>query len=1344
MSHQVFANNMEVSCKASSGKTICNTPDVCFTPPLTPATPPGVPVPYPNTGMASDTSEGSATVKISGQEIMLKNKSCFSRSSGDEAGCAPKKGVITSTNMGKVYFNAWSMDVKVEGENVPRNLDITTNNHMSRMPGNTPPMPHMSSMAFGMGPPKCEACAAAARVGNPVNPLKGAKLLDGPEDLDFILEGPLELAWQRVYMSNLARVGSFGQGWTTPVEMCLTVARRSIVFMDRDGREIPFPPMAVGEAYFHRQEMSTLERVSPDTYRMRQSDGLLLTFRTGDAGNALSVPAFLSSMSDRNGNAIRFQRSGQGELLRIDGSGEDALLFEWSGGRVARILKVRRDAAEVERGLRCVVAMYEYADGDLVSVITRGGRRTREFAWKGHLMVKHAWPGGLACFYEWTEHTPAGKVLRSWTSTGSELRFDYLPFRTVVTDQDGAVESYSADQDGHWIGYTDARGGQYRRVIDQDGHLVGVVTPSGNATRTEIDERGLPVRFWDESGSVAETSWHPVLDLPVEEKDFLGRTERYAYDARGNMVSHTSADGAQTLFEYDDRGLVVAITDALGKRGVIAYDGSARVTQVTDCTGSSERFDYDEHGQLTAYTDAVGNRTRCTYSVEGDLVAVTAPDGAVTRYEYDRLGRLIRETEPMGGSTAYRLRADGMLMELVEADGQRTRYTRDSVGRLLRIDNPNGASLSISYDASGSIATMKTFEGTEHAYAYSADGLLVGSEETATNGQKIRTTYAYDRVGQLTRVATSDGDWAEFDYDSAGQLVCGRNGQVLVTIRYDEAGRRVSESISRLDSPPAAGAAKDAPSATPSPSARWQRRFSYAYDANGNVVHTSIPGIMELSFLRYGSGYTHQIAVDGIPYCDIERDAEHMAVSLAQGGLVSHLRYDGAWRLSAVDCVPAAPGQAAGEGMQPLISRFAYDRNGDLLAADHRGPWGVDVREFRYDASRRVVEEIGRRGARRTIHWDGASNPVDTPGTKAEDNKLRSFGGMAAEYDGFGRLSERSTASGRMRLSWNSMHQLVGAAVSRDGEAYQEEYVYDAFGRRVAKVSNGQEVKFLWEGERLLMEETGQQRRVFLYHDEDREPLGYALAAAPGAPPDGHRFFYTHNESFGSPFALTDQEGKVMWRIGLDAFGPEAGDAGRASRRRQDDILPGAMPAALVQPLRMLGQYFDATTELCYNRFRYYDPLVGRFISPDPIGLLGGENTYQYAPNVFSWTDPLGLKQIQNAVDGARREAAEAKAAVRGKPHLRVERECYLRSCITGKRMRDPTTKEYRRLDIVVIDKNRHSVTRAIEVTSMTAPKAEQIAKERRIRNRGGQCIRDRETGTLKRVPRVSTVVRRK
>jgi hypothetical protein len=138
LSNNVYANGMEISCKAADSKSPCAFPDVCLSPPSPPAGP--IPIPYPNTGMASDTSDGSRTVKVTGQEAMLRDTSFFKQSTGDEA--ATKSlgmGVVTHNIQGKCYFVAWSTDVKFEGANVVRHMDMTTHNHMAPKPGNTPP-----------------------------------------------------------------------------------------------------------------------------------------------------------------------------------------------------------------------------------------------------------------------------------------------------------------------------------------------------------------------------------------------------------------------------------------------------------------------------------------------------------------------------------------------------------------------------------------------------------------------------------------------------------------------------------------------------------------------------------------------------------------------------------------------------------------------------------------------------------------------------------------------------------------------------------------------------------------------------------------------------------------------------------------------------------------------------------------------------------------------------------------------------------------------------------------------------------------------------------------------------
>jgi hypothetical protein len=145
MADPVFANSQQVSGKAMNGKSICEFPDVCFTPPQTPATPPGVPLPYPNTAMASDTTDGSTSVKMGAEQIMLKDRSSFKQSTGDEAGAAPQKGVMTSCNRGKAYFISWSMDVLIEGENAVRNMDLTTHNHASANSTGAVPAPHIAA-----------------------------------------------------------------------------------------------------------------------------------------------------------------------------------------------------------------------------------------------------------------------------------------------------------------------------------------------------------------------------------------------------------------------------------------------------------------------------------------------------------------------------------------------------------------------------------------------------------------------------------------------------------------------------------------------------------------------------------------------------------------------------------------------------------------------------------------------------------------------------------------------------------------------------------------------------------------------------------------------------------------------------------------------------------------------------------------------------------------------------------------------------------------------------------------------------------------------------------------------
>lgn len=131
MGHEVYAGGWEIAGQAGNNKSIARFPDVCMSPPSPPAGP--IPVPYPDTSFSSDLKDGSETVKVGGQGAALAQQSYYKPSTlGDEAATRSfGANVVTHQITGKTYFQAWSMDVRFEGRNVCRHLDITTSNHAS-------------------------------------------------------------------------------------------------------------------------------------------------------------------------------------------------------------------------------------------------------------------------------------------------------------------------------------------------------------------------------------------------------------------------------------------------------------------------------------------------------------------------------------------------------------------------------------------------------------------------------------------------------------------------------------------------------------------------------------------------------------------------------------------------------------------------------------------------------------------------------------------------------------------------------------------------------------------------------------------------------------------------------------------------------------------------------------------------------------------------------------------------------------------------------------------------------------------------------------------------------------
>lgn len=118
------------------------------------------------------------------------------------------------------------------------------------------------------------------------------------------------------------------------------------------------------------------------------------------------------------------------------------------------------------------------------------------------------------------------------------------------------------------------------------------------------------------------------------------------------------------------------------------------------------------------------------------------------------------------------------------------------------------------------------------------------------------------------------------------------------------------------------------------------------------------------------------------------------------------------------------------------------------------------------------------------------------------------------------------------------------------------------------------------------------------------------------------KVYHYHNNHLGTLQELTDNDGNIIWANYEYAWG-----GSYQNYYKEQSLNNISIDKDLLQPLKFQGQSLDIETGFHYNRFRYYDSDVGMFISRDPIGLLGGNNVFQYAPNPIHWVDVLGLSK---------------------------------------------------------------------------------------------------------------------
>jgi len=1025
---------------------------------------------------------------------------------------------------------------------------------------------------------------SAPDVGWPVNPVLGAKVLADEEDVDFTLPGPIPLEWQRSYNSQSMRAGWFGIGWASPLELALQVVADPggrvvdhVDYFDAFGRRIEFPALAPGDAFFSPFEGLTLLRSADGRYGIDDGEGLRYWFDPRSDGRQR-----LSAISDPNDQAIHIdyaERAGVLHAAYVSCSGGQQLELMFADERLVDIVESRR----LEDGRRESVALacYGYsAQRQLANVIDRAGQLVRRFEYDSDGRLTHQVHGDFEAWYAYAGQGKDSHVVTHWDNVGGQWTFVYY-----------------FDTRHRWSGLTDPLGRFTRRALDRHGNLRAIVDPAGNATEALFDERGNPVEIRDANGATTTIQWHERHAKPVTITDPVGATTVLAYDDRGNLVAETDATGATTRYGRDARGLATLITDANGGTKQFEYNQRAQVTRYVDCSGQPTTFDYDDNGWLVGVVDALGQRTSYEYDAAGRLVRHTLPDGSFEAYEFDVRGNLTAVTDALQRRTRFAYSPDGLLVFRIDALGHTVRYRHDAARRLAEVVNESGDSYRIEYDAADRTIGETRFDGSTIDYRYDDGDRVVEKIEGGGTADAIVTRFERDAAGQILarNAGRAHGRYA---YDAAGRMIHAQQDEIRVALEYDRAGQIVAETVT-----------------TPLRSFK----VSHAYDLLGNRLHSMLPDGTKVASLFYGSGHVHQIRVNDAPITDIERDALHREVARTQGALSTARSYDPAGRLRSLLTSPRSPaGQRPGLDRCTRIEReFRYDQGGRLAWVLDRGR----EHHITHDALDRLTRYDEERFA-----FDPAHHLIAT-GEQPSGSRGRVEGGRVVvledkrfAYDAHGRLVDKRIGSHTaIELQWSEFHRLRRSVTRKAGQATTVEYLYDPFGRRIAKTCGDATTWYVWAEDQLIQEVDQQASHTFVYEPDSFTPLAlysHAHAMVDRPPGPSEAVHYCHCDQIGLPRELTDVDGVVRWQVEYRAWGAIATETVCAA---------GVALPQPVQRLRFEGQYHDPETGLHYNRFRYYDPDLAAYVAPDPIGLEGGENLYEYAPSPLDWIDPLGL-----------------------------------------------------------------------------------------------------------------------
>ena len=1060
----------------------------------------------------------------------------------------------------------------------------------------------------------------------------------------------IDLVFRRGYSSRSDATGDLGYGWSHTYDWRVRVADGKVIVRSAgesgaSDSDHTFNGVGRGKSV-----------TNADGYRLsRGLDGRYALVTPDKSRYAFTTNGLLASISTWNGTRVDVLRSESGAIQRVRHANGKELVFSCSAdGAIARIATPnpaawlefgQRDMGGVRRlervvrhdGGRALTNEYEYVSrprpgtwrtppynpamfyggggdsrvGVLPPTRSSGERSAVRSVRQAFAATSSTVPvlsrktdaNGLSAVYEYDRLTDGPKVrCRRMEMTDGLFASEFLYYKGFTVERKATSVGTSAT----CYHYDSQRRETMRQTgeeflltsYDAAGNVAWTVRTNGPCTlttRQTYDGRhrciSVATAYGGESelSRVTQIGWDETRGVPNHIVSPEGRVWEWATNGLDVVEFGAGRDDARLVTRRicDTNGHVRAVLAPDGGWTDVSYgaDGSVAAIEVEGLPRVD--YAYDALGYVSVVTrPGPGGRRRKTSfdnNWRGKPTVVSYPDGTSTFLAYDGEGtKVVRRVDALGRMDVYRWTL-GLPVHAARVSGGATNalyeVSHDPQLNVVAIGDPLGRRAeSYVLDENERVVAVTNLEGQVLSRRY-ALGRMVASE-TRFDGTSVN--YGYGPDANLASVAYLD-DTFRFGYDGDGLLTSAANAAGLVSNIYDAATGWLDVSCGVDGS--------------------WVRYVR----SNGGAVtsRVAVAGTTQYAYDKAGRRVRADSSAGTLSFGYCPWNGLLAAVTNANGVTMAY-GYDVMDRVTNITWT--APGGTALGGFA-----YEYDAVGRIVARRHALGTNRFDRAYAYDGLDRLVADGDVSYA-----YDAAGNRTAKRGGSGDDvvyalgqgDRLAAWTGGSYGHDAAGCVTRIARGSDTWDLTWNGQYQLV--CVATNG-VFAESYAYDALGRRVVTTNaEGTERHVYDENWQVIadVDAAGSVLRAY----EWGEGVDRLLAVRVGG-----RAYAALTDVQGTVWGYADAHGAVVARWTYDAWGNVL----------SEEVAARAAGLRAVR-YRFQGRERSAATGLVNFRMRWYDPVTGRWLSKDPIGLSGGLNLYAFCRgDALNRLDPFGLAHVE-------------------------------------------------------------------------------------------------------------------